>query len=238
MCPCTPFTVSLPLRVPRRPFLIMSPVCCTDVGSPTIQNCGASPRAWSFSQTTTVPSSAGPSSSLVSKKAMPNAGLGWVARNSCTATTMAAREVFMSLAPRPNNLPSWWVGVKGSLSHWVNGPVGTTSVWPAKASVWPEVPARLAQRLRTRKVSGPESMNSQTNPRGFKASAIRSRQPASSGVTEGREISCSAKRRVSWQVVAFMAQSLFGWACTKRAMRSAASRHSAVSATRAMRMRP
>ncbi len=189
--------------VPRRPFLIMSPVRCTEVGSPTMQNCGASSRALSLSQTTTVPSTAGPSSSLVSKKAMPSAGFGCAARNSCTATTMAASEVFMSLAPRPYSLPSLCVGVNGSLDHCASGPVGTTSVWPAKARVWPEVPGRLAQRLRTRKVSGPDSMNSQAKPSGCNASARMSMHPASSGVTEGRAISCSARRRVSWQVVMF-----------------------------------
>ena len=35
--PGSPLTVSLPDMVPRRPFLIMSPVRLTDVGSPTMQ---------------------------------------------------------------------------------------------------------------------------------------------------------------------------------------------------------
>ena len=87
--------------VPRRPFLIMSPVRSTEVGSPTMHQSSRSPRCLSRSQTTTVPSSAGPSSSLVSRKAMSMAGSGWVATNSSQATTMAASEVFMSLAPRP-----------------------------------------------------------------------------------------------------------------------------------------
>ena len=43
-----------------------------------------------------------------------------------------------------------WLGVKGWLSHWSSGPVGTTSVWPANNRVLagaaaPEaLPARLA----------------------------------------------------------------------------------------------
>ena len=38
----------------------------------------------------------------------------------------------MSAEPRPYSLPSRSVGVNGSLSHCSTGPVGTTSVWPAK----------------------------------------------------------------------------------------------------------
>ena len=101
MWPWMPLTVSLPLRVPRRPFLIMSPVRSTEVGSPTMHQSSRSPRCWSASQTTTVPSSAGPSSSLVSRKAMSMPGCGCAATNSSQAITMAAIEVFMSLVPRP-----------------------------------------------------------------------------------------------------------------------------------------
>jgi hypothetical protein len=65
-----PLTVSLPVRLPRRPFLIMSPSFSTEVGSPTMQKSSFSPRFSSCSQTTTVPSTLGPSSSLVIRKAM------------------------------------------------------------------------------------------------------------------------------------------------------------------------
>ena len=41
-------------------------------------------------------------------------------------------EPFMSAAPRPYSMPSRMVGVNGSLCHLSTGPVGTTSVWPAK----------------------------------------------------------------------------------------------------------
>jgi hypothetical protein len=37
MWPCTPFTVSLPERLPRRPFLMVSPRVAVEVGSPTMQ---------------------------------------------------------------------------------------------------------------------------------------------------------------------------------------------------------
>ncbi len=118
----------------------------------------------------------------------------------------------MSLAPRPNNLPSRCVGVNGSLVHCCNGPVGTTSTCPANANVWPEVPALLAQRLRTRKWSGPKSMMSQLKPMGSKCALIKAVQPPSSGVTEGREISCSVKRSVALMMIFLNGQSAqFDW---------------------------
>ena len=162
MWPWIPLTVSLPLIVPRRPFLIMSPVRSTDVGSPTMHQSSFSPRAFNASQTLTVPSTAGPSSSLVKSKAILKAGSDWAAKNSSIETTMAASEVFISLLPRPNNLPSRWVGVKGSLLHLAIGPVGTTSVWPANTNVFALVILLrlMAHKLLTRNVSGPLSMRS------------------------------------------------------------------------------
>ena len=182
----------------------MSPVRSTDVGSPTMQKSGASPRWRNASTTTTVPSTAGPSSSLVSRKAMPSGESGFVERNSSAATTIAASEVFMSAAPRPYRRPSRWAGVNGWLRHWSSGPVGTTSVWPANAMVLVAFcgrpvlgPVRFAHKFRTRWPAGPLSISSQANPRGRRRSTISSMQPASSGVTEGREIRCSARRRVA-----------------------------------------
>ena len=64
------------------------------------------------------------------------------------AVTMAAREVFMSAAPRPYSRPSRSVGTNGSDSHWSSGPVGTTSVCPAKQTSGAPVPRR-AQRFVT-----------------------------------------------------------------------------------------
>src|SRR5450830_620490 len=74
-----------------------------------------------------VPSVAGPSSSLVMRKPMEPLWSGWAATNSSTATTIAAIEVFMSDAPRPNSLPSRCVGTNGGDCHLSTGPVGTTS---------------------------------------------------------------------------------------------------------------
>ena len=72
------------------------------------------------------------------------------------------------------------------------------SVWPAKTNV--RAPGvllrRMAQRFWTRKLSGPQSILSQAKPRGTSRAPISSRHPASSGVTEGRAINCSA----SWSV--------------------------------------
>ncbi len=68
----------------------------------------------------------------------------------------------MSAAPRPYRCPSRWLGTKGSLRQRSSGPVGTTSVWPAKASVGPaRLPRRSANRLVTRKSAGPKTCVSQ-----------------------------------------------------------------------------
>src|SRR6218665_2493220 len=165
-----------------------------------------SPRALSCSTTTRVPSTEGPSSSLVSSSARAIRGAGVAARNSSSATMKAAIEVFMSLAPRPSSRPSLRVGENGLLLHCSSGPVGTTSVWPAKTMVLTAVllascasgtcaTGRLAHRLLTRCRAGPLSMRSQTKPSGASLAASRSRQPASSGAIEGRAMSCSARCR-------------------------------------------
>ena len=170
-----PCTDNLPVKEPRRPFLIMSPVFSTEVGSPTMHQSKTCWRDFKASQTTTVPSTEGPSSSLVNRKARLSEVSGWAAKKSSVATTMAAKEVFMSLAPRPYKRPSRWLGVKGSLDQLARGPVGTTSVCPAHTKVrlrgW--VLGRSAHKLVTRKLSGPLAMVSHTNPRGSSRWAIR-----------------------------------------------------------------
>ena len=71
----------------------------------------------------------------------------------------------MSAAPRPYRRPSRCVGTKGSLVQCSSGPVGTTSVWPAKTRVGPgRPPRRSAHRLLTRASSGPASSVSQAKP--------------------------------------------------------------------------
>ncbi len=125
---------------------------------------------------------------------------GAARRNSSTATTKAAIEVFMSPAPRPYSLPSRWVGMNGSLVHCSSGPVGTTSVWPANTTV----SAPAAGRAPGPQVGDPKVARPAFD--GFADEAQR-RQPlaeqclaaASSGVTEGREISCSASCRPGHQ---------------------------------------
>ncbi len=128
---------------------------------------------------------------------MSMAGCGVAARNCSQATTMAASEVFMSLAPRPKSLPSRWLGTKGSLVQASSGPVGTTSVWPAQMRVGRRPVPQRAHRLATRKASGPLSMRWQSKSSGLSRAAMMSRHPASSGVTEGRAISSSARRSVA-----------------------------------------
>src|SRR6266496_2470172 len=147
-------------------------------------------RALSFSTTRTVPSSAGPSSSEVKSSAMDPAWRGRSATKRSAATTKAAIDDFMSAAPRPYSLPSRTVGTKGSECHSLSGPVGTTSVCPAKQTTGCSVPRR-AQRL----VTAPNFIGSQPNPALASRAASSSWQPPSSGVTDRRAISSLARSR-------------------------------------------
>ena len=155
-----------------------------------------SPRDFSHSQTFTVPSTDGPSSSLVTSSASEPRASACAAANSSAATTMAAIELFMSAAPRPCSRPSRCVGTNGALRQAASGPVGTTSVWPAKTSrpASASLPGRTAHRLVTGAPAGPKTSVSQTKPCGRSRSAISAWQPASSGVSDGRAISASASR--------------------------------------------
>ena len=65
MWPCTPCTVSRPESEPRRPILIVSPSSFSLEGSPTMHQSIFWPRSRSVSTTFFVPSTDGPSSSLV-----------------------------------------------------------------------------------------------------------------------------------------------------------------------------
>src|SRR6185436_12837310 len=90
-------------------------------------------------------------------------------------------------------------GTKGSLDQAESGPVGTTSVWPAKTSSLPSaaVPPRIAHRLLTRAVSGPNGNEVQRKPIASRRAARSAWQPPSSGVTERHAISCSARGSVA-----------------------------------------
>ena len=90
--------MSRPLSDPRRPCLIVSPTRSPLDGSPTTHQ---SMRSESWPITRRVPSSAGPSSSLVTRNAIDPRGAGRRAVNRSQAVTIAARLPFMSAAPRP-----------------------------------------------------------------------------------------------------------------------------------------
>src|SRR2546421_3055841 len=79
------------------------------------------------------------------------------------------------------------VGTKGSDCQSLSGPVGTTSVWPAKQTSGRAVP-RLAQRF----VTSPNGMLSARNPALASRAAISCWQPPSCGVTDLRAISSRA----------------------------------------------
>src|SRR3954465_3785808 len=103
------------------------------------------------------------------------------------ATTNAAMDDFMSAAPRPNNRPSRIVGTKGSDFHSSSGPVGTTSVWPAK-----QTSGRAGPRRAHRLVTSPRRIGSHLKSSFPRRSPIRSWQPPSSGVTDFRAMSSLA----------------------------------------------
>jgi hypothetical protein len=64
------------------------------------------------------------------------------------AVSIAASPLFMSAAPRPYSTPSRISGWNGCDFHSSSGPVGTTSVWPAKHNTGAAAP-RTAQKLST-----------------------------------------------------------------------------------------
>src|SRR5439155_6466772 len=108
------------------------------------------------------------------------------------ATTNAASEDFMSAAPRPYRNPSRTVGANASEVQASSGPVGTTSVWPAKHTAGRTVPRR-AQRL----VTPFDTSVSQRKPARVSRVLRISWQPASSGVCERRAISLHARSNVA-----------------------------------------
>src|SRR5688500_1037400 len=79
------------------------------------------------------------------------------------------------------------VGTNGSECHSLSGPVGTTSVWPAKQTTGLALPRR-AQRL----VTSPNFIGSHWKPAVASRLAINSWQPPSSGVTDLRPMSSLA----------------------------------------------
>ena len=115
---------------------------------------------------------------------------GCSATKRSQAVTKQAILVFMSAAPRPYNLPSRSVGSNGSESHFSTGPVGTTSVCPAKQTTGACVPRRNQMFL-----VSPKWSSSAAKPILCRRSASSFWQSRSSGVTDGREINALASSR-------------------------------------------
>src|SRR6185436_14458298 len=84
------------------------------------------------------------------------------------------------------------VGTNGSERHSLSGPVGTTSVWPAKQTTGLCVPRR-AHRL----VTSPKFIGSHLNPAAVNRLVINSWQPPSSGVMDLRAMSSLASSSAS-----------------------------------------
>ena len=173
-----------------------SPTRVVEEGSPTKHISIFSLRASSVSTTLTVPLCAGPSSSAVIKKAMEPLWSGCFSTKRSTAMIIEANEPFMSAAPRPCNMPSMILGSNGGLSQFASGPVGTTSVWPAKQI------RGLASPLRDQKLStSPKRSGSLLKPRAASRSIMSGWQPSSSGVTEWRAMRSLANCRVGVMIV-------------------------------------
>src|SRR5690606_26189348 len=88
-------------------------------------------------------------------------------------------------------------GSNGSVRHSSRGPVGLTSVCPAKHSSGPASPCR-AHRFST----GPKGKCSTRKPHAPSRSAMICRQPWSSGLTDGRRMSASVRASESAAVAA------------------------------------
>ena len=178
-------------KLPRRPFLITSPIWLGLVGSPTTQASGTCWLIFIHSTIFTVPKSASASSSPVIIKLIdPRSGV--CSMNSATAATKAAIPPFMSAAPRPNSFPSCTTPLNGSCCHFSRSPTGTTSVWPAKAKCGPLIPRR-AKRLSMRATPVPNGNLVQSKPNLLSSSCIKSSAPPSAGVTDGqRTRSCAS----------------------------------------------
>ena len=164
-----PRTLSVPPSEPRRPFFMTSPRRSELVGSPTRHQSITSSLAPKVSTTRTVPSTAGPSSSLVSSNAIEPGWAGWVSTKRWQAVTMAATLPFISAAPRPCSIPSITSPEKGGYTQSASGPVGTTSVCPANTNNGPSVPRRSHRFL-----TSPNGMNSGVKPCGCNSSTTRS----------------------------------------------------------------
>ena len=136
-----PVTVIQTFSEPRRPILMVSPSTLSEDGSPTTQASTRSPSAISCSTTSLVPWVARPSSSpVISRDREPFGSPS--ASTWETAAIQQAMPPFMSTAPRPMTTPSTSSAAKGSDDQASVGPVGTTSVWPAKQRFGPSVPRR------------------------------------------------------------------------------------------------
>ena len=115
-----------PLKEPRLPIFIVSPTNLEEVGSPTIQSVITSSFFDTHFNSSFVPYSALPSSSLVIKSTSEQLSSSSVI-TSFRATRNAATEDFISTEPLPKILPSLISPLNGLLVHKFSSPGGTTS---------------------------------------------------------------------------------------------------------------
>ena len=190
MWPCTPLTVSVPDSVPRRPFLIMSPSALdrrrladdavVDAlaarGEPLDDADGAVDRRAFL---------------VGGEEQRDRAGRGRVRGDEGLDRRDERRERALHVGGAAAVEPA--VALVGrervAIASARRGPVGTTSVWPAKQTSGRASPRR-AQRL----VTPLATSVSHAKPSGARRAAISAWQPASSGVSERRAISVAGER--------------------------------------------
>lgn len=126
-----PRTVSLPFKEPRRPFLIVSPSCLKQLGSPTMQKSGAASRSAKTSSAYLVPSLPSPSSSLVTSSAMVPLNCGCLIRTHKRPQQNKRRRF---------SCPECRVRTKSPRLQWVQ--TAGTSIRPPPAAQRPHVRQR------------------------------------------------------------------------------------------------
>ena len=194
MWPCTPLTVSVPDSEPRRPFLIMSPSALDRRRLADDAVVDRSPRAASRSTTRTVPSIDGPSSSDVSSSAIEPRRIGMRGDESLDGGD-ERRERALHVGRAAAVEPAVALGRRERIGCAIasSGPVGTTSVCPAKQTSGRAVPRRahrLVTPLATQRLAAEAE---RLEPRARSAPGSR----ASSGVSERRAISARASSSVA-----------------------------------------
>jgi hypothetical protein len=195
------------------PDLDVSPKSCSLDGSPTRHQSMRSLRAFRSTTTRRVPSTDGPSSSLVIRNAIEPRCAGCRATNSSQAVTIAASPLFMSAAPRPYSRPSRIDRLERVGMPVLERPgghdVGVAGEAEGRRVL---VPPRVAQKLSTL----PYRSRSTANPSCSSRAIITSWQPPSTGLTDWRAIRSCVNSSVALIEVGNSRRDAKKWAFIRR----------------------